>query len=406
MKIQERFLEISQATNPNGRRKVKLALHEIYPDRTQWNRNGITYLEQYTRDNADSVKGMPLCAEFLDDDKDIPYGHGLTGHIKSMPVFEDSVQVGVCEDWSIEDIEIEGETHRCLCATGYINEGRYPKFVKWIEDQVANGETLRGSVEFVGTKDNDGEIIYDGGWKEEGRVPMIYDYSGYCILSVKPSDPSAILIELNQFKNNLEDVEMNEEMKNAFSDLKSEVISAFKETRKAEMNEEISSLESKVTELNEKIAELNTQIEEKDKEIEELNRKCNEANAEVAKKDEEVNSKVEELNSTIAEKDAELNEMKKANRVAELNQALSSFTDEEKNYAKEEIDAFNADPFSVEINQITTKIESTSYRKIREDQKNKNLEANSMKDEFDGIMSAVDPIVKDDNTVEDFDCFA
>ena len=406
MKIQERFLEISQATNPNGRRKVKLALHEIYPDRTQWNRNGITYLEQYTRDNADSVKGMPLCAEFLDDDKDIPYGHGLTGHIKSMPVFENSVQVGVCEYWSIEDIEIEGETHRCLCATGYINEGRYPKFVKWIEDQVANGETLRGSVEFVGTKDNDGEIIYDGGWKEEGRIPMIYDYSGYCILSVKPSDPSAILIELNQFKNNLEDVEMNEEIRKALSDLQSEVISAFKDTRNVEVNNEINSLESQVAELNSKIAELNAQIEEKDKEIEELNRKCDEANAEVTKKEEEVNSKVEELNSAIAEKDAELNEMKKANRVAELNQALSSFTDEEKTYAKDEIDAFNADPFSVEINQITTKIEAASYRKIREDQKTKNLEANSMKDEFDGIMSAVDPIVKDDNTVEDFDCFA
>ena len=406
MKIQERFLEISQATNPNGRRKVKLALHEIYPDRTQWNRNGITYLEQYTRDNADSVKGMPLCAEFLDDDKDIPYGHGLTGHIKSMPVFENSVQVGVCEDWSIEDIEIEGETHRCLCATGYINEGRYPKFVKWIEDQVANGETLRGSVEFVGTKDNDGEIIYDGGWKEEGRVPMVYDYSGYCILSVKPSDPSAILIELNQFKNNLEDVEMNEEMRKAFSDLQSEVISAFKDTRKIEVNNEINSLESQIAELNSKIAELNAQIEEKDKEIEELNRKCDEANAEVTKKEEEVNSKVEELNSAIAEKDAELNEMKKANRVAELNQALSSFTDEEKTYAKDEIDAFNADPFSVEINQITTKIEAASYRKIREDQKTKNLEANSMKDEFDGIISTVDPIVKNDNTVEDFDCFA
>lgn len=83
MEIQERILEISQATNPNGRRKVKFALHEIYPDRTHWNRNGITYLEQYTRDNADSVKGMPLCAEFLDDDKDVPYGHGLTGHIKT-----------------------------------------------------------------------------------------------------------------------------------------------------------------------------------------------------------------------------------------------------------------------------------------------------------------------------------
>lgn len=406
MQIQERILEISQATNPNGRRKVKFALHEIYPFKTQWNSNGITYLEQYTRDNADSVKGMPLCAEFLDDDKDIPYGHGVTGRIKNMPVFEDSVQVGVFEEWSIENIVIDGEIHRCLCGTGYINEARYPKFVKWIEEQLANGETIRGSVEFVGTKDNDGEIIYDGGWKEEGRIPMVYDYSGYCILSVKPSDPSAILIELNQFKNNLEDVEMNEEMRKALSNLQSEVISAFQDARRVEINEEVNSLESKVDELNSKIEELNAQIEEKDKKIEELNRKCEEANAEISKKEKEVNSEVEELNSTIAKKDAELNEIKKANKVAELNQALSSFTDEEKGYAKDEIAAFNADPFSVEINQITTKIEATSYRKIREDQKAKNLEANSMKDEFDGIISAVDPIVKEDNTVEDFDCFA
>lgn len=406
MQIQERILEISQATNPNGRRKVKFALHEIYPFRTQWNSNGITYLEQYTRDNADSVKGMPLCAEFLDDDKDIPYGHGVTGRIKNMPVFEDSVQVGVFEEWSIENIVIDGEIHRCLCGTGYINEARYPKFVKWIEEQLANGETIRGSVEFVGTKDNDGEIIYDGGWKEEGRIPMVYDYSGYCILSVKPSDPSAILIELNQFKNNLEDVEMNEEMRKALSNLQSEVISAFQDARRVEINEEVNSLESKVDELNSKIEELNAQIEEKDKKIEELNRKCEEANAEISKKEKEVNSEVEELNSTIAKKDAELNEIKKANKVAEFNQALSSFTDEEKSYAKDEIDAFNVDPFSVEINQITTKIEAASYRKIREDQKAKNLEANSMKDEFDGIISAVDPIVKEDNTVEDFDCFA
>ena len=407
MKIQERILEISQATNPNGRRKVKFVLHEIYSDRNQWNRNGITYLEQYTRDNADSVKGMPLCAEFLDGDKDIPYGHGLTGHIKNMPVFEDSVQVGVFEDWSIEDIEIDGEMHRCLCATGYINEGRYPKFVKWIEDQIEDGETLRGSVEFVGTKDNDGEIIYDGGWKEQGRVPMIYDYSGYCILSVKPSDPSAILLELNQFKNNLEDAEMNEELNKALSDFKTDIINAFKDTRNVETNEQVSALESKVAELNSKVTELNTTIEEKDKEIEELNKKCEEANAEATKKEEEAKSKVEELNSVIAEKDAELNTMKKERKVSELNQALSSFTDEEKKYAEAEINAFNEDPFSVEINSITTKIEAASYRKMREDQKTQNSEINSIKDEFDGIISAVDPIHKSDSSIEDFDdCFA
>lgn len=107
MEMEKKFLEISQATNPNGRRRVKIVLHEIYPDNTRWNINGISYLEQYTRDNADTVKGMPLCAEFLDNDKEIPYGHGLTGQIKNMPVFEDSVQVGVFEDWSIEDIELD-----------------------------------------------------------------------------------------------------------------------------------------------------------------------------------------------------------------------------------------------------------------------------------------------------------
>ena len=171
-----------------GRRKIKDVLHEIYPDRTHWNRNGITYLEQYTRDNADSIKGMPLCAEFLDDDKEVPYGHGLTGQIRNMPVFEDSVQVGAFESWSIEDIEIDGEMRRCLCAIGYINESRYPKFVEWLEKQIESGSPVYGSVEFSGTKDNDGEIIYDGGWKEQGRVPMIYDYIGHSLISIAPAD--------------------------------------------------------------------------------------------------------------------------------------------------------------------------------------------------------------------------
>lgn len=413
--MEKRFLEISQATNPNGRRNVKIVLHEIYPDNTRWNSNGITYLEQYTRDNAESVKGMPLCAEFLDSDKEIPYGHGLTGHIKNMPVFEDSVQVGSFEDWSIEDIEIDGEVRRCLCATGYINEGRYPKFVKWIEEKLADGNTIRGSVEFVGTKDNDGEIIYDGGWKEKGRIPMIYDYSGYCILSVKPSDSAAVLLELNQFKTNMEVTEMNEELRKALSDLQSNISSEIGKV--VETNAQVSELEKTVSELNAKIDELNAQIVEKEKKIDELNKKCSETeacakqkddemNACAKKKDDEMNAKCKELNEIIEKQEAELNEIKKANKISELNSALSVYSDEQKDYAKDEIEAFNADPFSVEINSITTKIDAVSYKKIREDQAKKTLETNSMKNEFDGILSSVDPIVKDDNTVDDFDCFA
>lgn len=406
MGISKRFLEISQAANPNGRRNVKIVLHEIYPDTTQWNRNGITYLEQYTRDNADSVKGMPLCAEFLDNEKDVPYGHGLTGHIKNMPVFENSVQVGSFENWSIEDIEIDGKKRRCLCATGYINEGRYPKFVKWIEDKIADGITVHGSVEFVGTKENDGEIIYDGGYKEKGRIPMVYDYSGYCILSLKPSDSAAVLIELNQFKENdiTEVTKMNEEMRKAISDLESNVISAIQESRTVEVNAQVTSLETQVAELNQKVEELNEQIASKDSEIAELNKKCENAEAEVAEKDCECNSKIEELNATIAKQAEELNELKKANKIAELNTALSEYSAEEKDFAKDEISAFNADPFSVEINTIVTKIDATAYRKMKDAKKV--LETNSQKNEFDDILANVDPIIKDDKTVEDFDVFA
>lgn len=201
-----------------GRRRIKVVLHEIYPDRTHWNRNGITYLEQYTRDNADSIKGMPLCAEFLDDDKDVPYGHGLTGYIKNMPVFEDSVQVGSFEDWSIEDVEIDGEMRRCLCAIGYINESRYPKFVEWLEKQIESGSPVYGSVEMTGTKDNDGEIIYEDGWKEKGRVPMIYDYIGHCLISITPADDAALMLSFDMVRSEFDDVFDKEKVESCTSD--------------------------------------------------------------------------------------------------------------------------------------------------------------------------------------------
>lgn len=206
------ILEINQ--NISGRRKIKIVLHEIYPNTSEWNENGITWLEQYTRDNADTIKGMPLCAEFVDNDKDIPYGHGLTGIKGNIPVFEDSVQVGAFEDWSIEDLEIDGKIHKCLCGTGYINENRYPNFCAWIDKQIAENNKIFGSVETTGTPENSGEIIYQDGWKEKGRIPMIYDYSGYCIVTIKPADDTAMLLEFDKAKQ-----ERNETPENEFDSI-------------------------------------------------------------------------------------------------------------------------------------------------------------------------------------------
>lgn len=419
---QSEIKQLPQAANPNGRRPVKIVLHEIYPDATHWNENGITYLEKYTRDNAESVKGMPLCAQFLDGEHKTPYGHGMTGRIKNMPTFENSLQVGVFEDWSIEDIELNGRVARCLCATGYLNEARYPKFVDWVIEKWNNNETVCGSVEFVGTKENDGEIIYDGGWKKQGRIPMVYDYSGYCILSIRPSDEAAILVEMNQSsqidnqdikEESKTMVELNEDVKSVISELKSEVIGAIKSEKSVELNEQISEKEvkiseltTKIDELNQTIEELNSQIKSKDDEIAELNKRCSEANTAVEQKEAEMNAQLEEAKKNGEAVVNELNELKKANKIAELNAALSVYSDIQKDYAKEEIEAFNADPFSVEINSITTKIDAISYQKIRAEQEAKHQAEINSKNEFDDIMANVDPIVNDKKEVEDFDVFA
>ena len=39
-------------------------------------------------------------------------------------------------------------------------------------------------------------------------------------------------------------------------------------------------------------------------------------------------------------------------RLGELNEAIKDFSDEQKNYAKDEIEKFNADPINVEINTV------------------------------------------------------
>ena len=52
----------------------------------------------------------------------------------------------------------------------------------------------------AGTKDNDGEIIYDGGWKEQGRVPMVYDYIGHSIISITPADDAALVTAFDMMR--------------------------------------------------------------------------------------------------------------------------------------------------------------------------------------------------------------
>lgn len=370
--IMGRIFELSNDRQIAGRRKIKLILHEIYPSRDIWQTNGISWDETYTAQNLESVSNMSLCVEFLSEERRLPYGHGLTEIRDNMPYLEDATVVGHCEKGYIADVEIDGETKKVLVAEGYIDEMRYPKFVAWLQEKMET-DGVKGSVEIVGRPEYENRIIYDGGWKEKGRVPQIYDYSGYAILGIRPADDTAIVMELNnKLEENKEDTIMDEK-----------IMGQFVELVKTSVNQTITELNNKSEEYEGKISELNGQLAAKDAEIAELNEKLSAAQADVAAKDQTIEAQNTELNS-LKDTNAALEKEKK---LAELNSALSEFSAEEQALAQAEIDAFKADPNSVELNSITSKICVEMVRKNKEAHTN---EQNSAPDIFGGVSSPED----------------
>ena len=340
-----------------GRRQIKVILHEIFPDAQHYQENGISWKEEYVRNNMASIEGMSLTVEFLDES--MPYGHGMTGIRDNLPLFEDATVVGHFASAAIENVNIAGIQKRVLIADGVIDEMRYPHFVEWLKEHMDTG-VVHGSVEIVGKAENDNHIVYEDGWKEEGRVPMEYDYSGYAILSVKPADASAVVLELNnKYKNEQKEVgTMNEEMKNEFSEVKgtlSEVNEAIQSVITAK-DAEINSLKEESSKIQANLDDTNAKLDEKNAEINTLNEKIAEQTAEI-----------DSLNATIAELNASIDTLKKDAAVAELNAALAKFTDEQKAYAKEDIDKYNENPSSVEVNTIVGKICTQIFNESHDD---------------------------------------
>lgn len=370
-----RISELSSERHITGRRKIKLILHEIFPSREMWQTNGISWDEAYTMQNLGSVANMSICVEFLDDERSLPYGHGLTEIRDNMPLMEDATVVGHCEKAYIDDIEVDGEKKRVLVAEGYIDEMRYPKFVAWLSEKMAAGD-VKGSVEIVGHSENDNRIIYDGGWKETGRVPQIYDYSGYAILGIKPADDTAIIVELNnKSEKNKEDKHMDEKL-----------MSQFVELVKNSVTQTITELNNKSGEYEGQISELNGQLADKDAKIAELNAALATAQATIAEKEQAITAQTTELNSLKEANTA----LEKEKKLAELNSALAGFTAEEQALAQAEIDAFKADPTSVELNSITSKICVELVRKSKENHTNEQNSAGAAPEIFGGVADPQD----------------
>ncbi len=369
-----KIFELSKKTTKNGMKKFKAVLHEIQPDDsvvdntgTKYNLNGITWIEKYCQNNIDSIKNMSVTVEFIDDERISILGHGETGIEDGVPVYNNATVVGHFTNGYITDMEFNGETSRVCIGEGYFDYMRYKPFMDSIEQKINNGEVIFGSVEIMGTPENDNKIVYLDGWKPEGRIVLDFQYSGWAILSLKPADDKSTLVEINQNQVKEEKFKMDEK------ELKEIIESTIKETN------------SKNDELSNTITELNSTIVEKDNVISELNASVEQLQTALDKLKNDQETFWAERNVL----EAELAKAKVSQRLGELNSAIEGYSEEEQKFAEVEINAFKEDAINGDINAVVSKICVGIVAKQKEAEKV--AEQNSAKDdnEVEDIFSEV-----------------
>lgn len=395
--------ELSRRTTKNGRRKFKLVLCEVYDDSTidevnevgtKYNLNGISFIRSYVEDKLSTIKGTSLRCQFLDEERTELCGHGMTDIVDDMPVFEDAVMIGSFSKGYLEDVEEDGVTKTLCIGEGEIDAMCYNNFCKKLDKDIAEGNAPSGSVEIYKTENNDG-IVYLYGYKEKGRIPVDFMFSGYSLLGVKPSDSEARLLELNEKTNKEEDTKMNE---NEIKALVSQVVSEMNSQVEA-MNQCKAECATKISEANELVTTAVAEKEEAIASAEKIQAALDSAKAELEEKYNEISA----LYTELEELRIELGKAKAKERIGEMNSAIAEFSDEEKAYAQAEIDAFNAEPVTSEINSIVSKIWEGIGKKAKEDAAAKAVVAEQNAANVEDIFAAVELV---DANVEDCDIFA
>lgn len=367
---------MSSKDNKDGKRKIKVILHEIYKDNSQYNKNGITWLEEYCQKNLESIKGTSITCEFINEDRTEILGHGETGIEDGVPLFSNATMIGVLEKGYIDDIEINGETKRVCIAEGTLDAMRYKNFVDVLESKYLGGEVVYGSVEIIGQKENDNIIKYLNGYQEEGRIPTEYRYSGFAILGVEPSDDTARLVEINNRKENLE----MEELKKMLADLLARLDKSDEYKQALEKNEQ---------EMDDFAAEKENLL----KQIEDLKAE-----------NESLSNQLKEHETNSESMKEELDDLKSCSLKNELDSALADFTEAQRKFAQAAIDEFVKDPLNSAntIQDIVNTILWNIGKETCELKKKQVSEQNNRQDNDIDILGEVVEINSDSNNVSIF----
>ena len=412
------ILEVSKRASKGGRVPIKIALLKIHDDPTETNKNGLHWKREYISNAIESAKMMPICAEFVNDDKDIPLGHGLTGSVINSdgleePEFLNSETVGVIEGASIEEVKKDNEAFDALVGSGYLYNQRYPKFVSWVRKNFATNE-VDTSIEIIGTPENDNKIIYEEETPTDTfRTPKEFLFSGTAILSISPADDSAVVLEVAQ-----KQTEKKEEQNMEFNmdEIKSVIKTTMTEMNSADEAHanEIQKLNDQITELNSQLAEKDSVIAEKDSTIAELNASA----AEMQKLLDQMKADQQTYWDERAILEQEIAKAKVAEKLAELDATLGEFNEEEKEVAKEDIETLkqniNACQKKEELNNVTSEINSIKSKicmaiveKQKADAKEQAriAEQNSHEEKVEDIFSEIFEINAEDEDVEEINIF-
>lgn len=364
--------------NEKARKKVTGRLYfdyvvlTVHADTTEYQLNNICWLEEYVTNNIESAKDMPLVAQFIDENKSEPYGHGYLTTRYGQAVILDSEQIGAVTNAEIRDIQInEGQDAiRALVATGYINEIRYPELSKWLKAKMFDKDTVSTSIEIVPKKGNE-SIVYEtvnNSQGEEIDIPVEFDFAGSAILNIMPADANAIVLEINSAKEQKqkEDREMDKE----------------------QLEKELNLLKEDLNEKEILINELTGDKETLENEKEELSKTVDTITGEkeiLEAEKVELTEKVESLET----ENTELSEFKDAKDKEDIlnkfEEETAVFSDELKEDFKEAIEDFNAEPTTEKseaiINSLNAKFVKNSLeeqKRLAEDKKEAELRANSL----------------------------
>ena len=379
--------ELSSKKYKNGRRKFTAVLYKLQPPEsvidgvgTQYNKNGLTFLEEYSSAQLDSIKDMSVTVSFLDEERTQILDHGFTemNTEDGLPTFDNATTVGHFTKGYIDDVEINGEMVRCVIGDGFLDEMRYHAFIEKLDEDLANGNSIEGSIEIY-RDENHETIVYANGYREKGRIPQYFIHSGWAMV-MNPADTNSQLLELNENKNKEEKNKMDE---NKIIEV---IQKAITETNSVKADSEA------------KIAELNSQIEAKDTEIKELNEAKEVAETNASEKD----SKIAELEAENAKLKEELAVCKKKELNSAFDEKLSVYTDEQKACVESEINSYKENPMDGDADAIISKICVNIVAKQMEDAKI--AEQNSVKeDDKVDIFSEVNSAEEEEN--EDVNIF-